>query len=238
MVTMYLMISFAVLAIDILLLRSNYSLSPCTFPLNGATTGSEPLTDALLYEPVPYRSALKENCTHVIVLRTRGDDVRVTGKVNIMEKIMVSRYFGRKQKLPELVDWMHNNVRTFNVCLWCKHWPLPDAMHTLNGFFAYIQYVISSTPALYSVRLLEMIAYFMYISILHVQYHKLIYAEDVLTLNEANRDTSEIQPGVPRLYGIAKAAGTRYVFNIYLTMDHIWAYLFVSFLRPHFCVSN
>lgn len=43
------------------------------------------------------------------------------------------------------------------------------------------------------------------------QYHKLIYAEDVLTLNEANRDTSEITPGVPRLYGIAKPAGTQSV---------------------------
>lgn len=45
-------------------------------------------------------------------------------------------------------------------------------------------------------------------SYIHLQqYHKLIYAEDVLTLNEANRDTSEITPGVPRLYGIAKPAG-------------------------------
>jgi hypothetical protein len=41
----------------------------------------------------------------------------------------------------------------------------------------------------------------------HVQYNKLIYAEDILVLNEANRDTSPIVSGVPRLYGIAKRAG-------------------------------
>jgi hypothetical protein len=72
---------------------------------------SEPLTDALVYEPVPYRSALRENCTHVVVLRTRGDGVRVTEKMSLLERVMLSRYFGRKQNLPELVDWMTNQVR-------------------------------------------------------------------------------------------------------------------------------
>lgn len=84
------------------------------------TEGSEPLADALLYEPVPYRSALKENCTHVIVLRTRADDERVTVKQGLLEKIMVSRFFGRKHNLPDLVDWMHNQAcdSGFNVCLY------------------------------------------------------------------------------------------------------------------------
>ena len=49
-----------------------------------------------------------------------------------MERMIMSRFFGRKHGLPELVDWMHN------------------------------------------------------------QYHKLIYAEDVLTINAANRDFSDI----------------------------------------------
>lgn len=44
-----------------------------------------------------------------------------------------------------------------------------------------------------------------------LQYNKLIYAEDVLRLNEANRDTSPIVEGVPRLYGIAKRAGEHIV---------------------------
>lgn len=107
----------------------------------------EPMTDALLYEPIPYRSALKENCTHVIALRTRGDDVNVIGKQSLMEKMIVRRFFSRKHGLPDMANWMTN------------------------------------------------------------QYHKLIYAEDVLILNEANRDYNPVRPGEPRLFGIAKPAG-------------------------------
>jgi hypothetical protein len=32
------------------------------------------LVDALIYEPMPYRSALEDGCTHVLVLRTWPDD--------------------------------------------------------------------------------------------------------------------------------------------------------------------
>ena len=69
------------------------------------------MTDALVYEPIPYRSALKENCTHVIVLRTRPDGVAVLGKTSLVERVMVSRFFGRKQHLPELVHWMNSQVK-------------------------------------------------------------------------------------------------------------------------------
>ena len=31
----------------------------------------EPLADALVYEPLPYRSAIKEGCTHIVVARSR-----------------------------------------------------------------------------------------------------------------------------------------------------------------------
>jgi hypothetical protein len=34
----------------------------------------------MLFEPIPYRSALREECTHVLVLRTRPDGVSVTGE--------------------------------------------------------------------------------------------------------------------------------------------------------------
>ena len=95
--------------------------------------GSEPMSDALVFEPIPYRSAVKENCTHVLVLRTRADGISVTAKMGIAEKMIMSRFFGRKQGLPELVNWMHK------------------------------------------------------------QYHKLIYAEDILILNRANHDFSEIK---------------------------------------------
>lgn len=94
--------------------------------------GSEPLSDALIFEPVPYRSALKDNCTHVLVLRTRADGTTVTAKMDFLEKLIMSRFFGRKLGLPDLVSWMHK------------------------------------------------------------QYHKLVYAEDVLFLNDANRDFTEV----------------------------------------------
>ena len=77
---------------------------------NELSTGSEPLSDALIFEPIPYRSAIKENCTHIIALRTRADDISVTVKMSVMEKMILARFFGRKQNLPELVDWMHNQV--------------------------------------------------------------------------------------------------------------------------------
>jgi hypothetical protein len=89
--------------------------------------GSEPYCDALVYEPVPYRSALRDNCTQILVLRTRPDDVSVTKPLTLTEKLIISRYFTQKMSLPSLADWMIN------------------------------------------------------------QHHKLIYAEDILRLNSANR---------------------------------------------------
>jgi len=35
-----------------------------------------PMVDALIYEPIPYRSAVNDGCTHVLVLRTWPDQVR------------------------------------------------------------------------------------------------------------------------------------------------------------------
>lgn len=75
--------------------------------------GSEPYADALIFEPLPYRSALKENCTHVIVLRTRSDNVRTTVKAGLIERTMTKRFFGNKQNLPSMVNWMHNQVQTW-----------------------------------------------------------------------------------------------------------------------------
>lgn len=75
-----------------------------------ASVEGEPMTDALLYEPIPYRSALRDNCTHIIALRTRADDVKVLTKISVIEKMIMSRFFGRKLGLQEMVHWMHNQV--------------------------------------------------------------------------------------------------------------------------------
>ena len=114
--------------------------------------GSEPMSDALIFEPLPYRSAVKENCTHVLILRTRADDLSVTVKMGTMEKMIMSRFFGRKLGLPHFVSWMHN------------------------------------------------------------QYHKLVYAEDVLVLNEANRDFSVGGPD-PKLFCLALPKGEQLIGN-------------------------
>lgn len=75
---------------------------------NNLTAGSEPLLDALIYEPIPYRSAVNENCTDILVLRTRPDNITVTGKAGLVTKLIGARFFGRKQGLPNLQKWMND----------------------------------------------------------------------------------------------------------------------------------
>ena len=40
----------------------------------------DPLVDALMAEPIPYRSAAEDGATHIIVLRTRPDPSPILGK--------------------------------------------------------------------------------------------------------------------------------------------------------------
>ena len=104
------------------------------------------MSDALIFEPLPYRSAIRDNCTHVIVLRTRADDQSVTVKMGTMEKMIMSRFFGRKLGLPHFVTWMTK------------------------------------------------------------QYHKLVYAEDVLILNDANKDFDD-SSSKPKIFCLALPPG-------------------------------
>jgi predicted acylesterase/phospholipase RssA len=62
----------------------------------------EPMADALIFEPLPYRSAIDEGCTHVLVVRSRPDGVEVTGKGGIFERLIFSRFFLRKNRLPNI----------------------------------------------------------------------------------------------------------------------------------------
>jgi predicted patatin/cPLA2 family phospholipase len=62
----------------------------------------EPMADALLYEPLPYRSAIKEGVTHVLIVRSRPDGVDVTGKGGIFERLIFRRFFLRKNHLPNI----------------------------------------------------------------------------------------------------------------------------------------
>ena len=55
-------------------LPSQCSFCLLLFPLSilNFFPGSEPMSDAVIFEPIPYRSALRENCTHIIAVRTRA----------------------------------------------------------------------------------------------------------------------------------------------------------------------
>lgn len=60
------------------------------------------LADALIYEPLPYRSAVTDGATHVIVLRTRADGTDVSGKPSVAERLIMKRFFIRKNKFPNI----------------------------------------------------------------------------------------------------------------------------------------
>lgn len=44
------------------------------------------------------------------VLVYAGDDVNVIGKQGLMEKMIVRRFFSRKHGLPDMANWMTNQV--------------------------------------------------------------------------------------------------------------------------------
>jgi len=69
----------------------------------------EPLADALIYEPLPYKTALAQGATHVVMLRSRPDGVDVTGKTSIFEKMILHRFFKRKNKLPDIYKYMRRH---------------------------------------------------------------------------------------------------------------------------------
>lgn len=124
--------------------------------------GSEPLSDALLFEPLPYRSALRDNCTHVVVFRSRADGISVTKKMSGVEKMIMRRFFGRKLKLPRIERWMIN------------------------------------------------------------QFHKLIYAEDILRINRDNRNYEPLDsPNAAKLYGVALPEGIEEVSRMETSRDVI-----------------
>lgn len=74
------------------------------------TSKYEPMADALVYEPLPYRSALAEGATHVVVCRSRPDGVDVTGKGGPIERLIFRRFFLRKNRLPRIFDYFNRQL--------------------------------------------------------------------------------------------------------------------------------
>eukprot|EP00522_Entomoneis_paludosa_P005910 CAMPEP_0172459880 /NCGR_PEP_ID=MMETSP1065-20121228/34512_1 /TAXON_ID=265537 /ORGANISM="Amphiprora paludosa, Strain CCMP125" /LENGTH=634 /DNA_ID=CAMNT_0013214725 /DNA_START=62 /DNA_END=1966 /DNA_ORIENTATION=- len=70
----------------------------------------EPMADALICEPLPYRSAIAEGCTHALVIRSRPDGVDVTGKSSFFENLIFRRFFLRKNKLPRMFEFFRKQL--------------------------------------------------------------------------------------------------------------------------------
>ena len=70
----------------------------------------EPLADALLFEPLPYRAAISEGATHIICLRSRPDGADVTGKSSIFEKLIIRRFLLRKNRLRKAYEYMKRHL--------------------------------------------------------------------------------------------------------------------------------
>lgn len=70
----------------------------------------EPMADALLFQPLPFHIAVAEGATHVICLRSRPDGVDVTGKSSFFERLIVQRFFLRKNKLKEAYEYMKKHL--------------------------------------------------------------------------------------------------------------------------------
>ncbi len=88
---------------------------------NADGEGYEPLADALLFSPIPYDSAILEGATHVICLRSNPDGVDVTGKTSFFEKLILRRFFLRKNNLRNIYRYMrkhlHKKVYAENVII-------------------------------------------------------------------------------------------------------------------------
>lgn len=62
--------------------------------------------DAMLYEPIPYRSAIAEGATHVLVLRTVPDGINIVRKQSIVEKFIARRFFCGQMRMPHMAEHM------------------------------------------------------------------------------------------------------------------------------------
>ena len=72
-----------------------------------SASGTSPMVDALIYEPIPYRSAIEEGCTHILVLRTWPDEQRLPESfLRIFERILAPICL---KHWPAVLDFMHRD---------------------------------------------------------------------------------------------------------------------------------
>lgn len=77
------------------------------------TTGKvSPCFDAFCFEPIPYRSAVKEGCTHVLDLCTRPENFDLKTKPGVYEQGVAPLYF-RSHGYPEVAEFFEKGGQQF-----------------------------------------------------------------------------------------------------------------------------
>jgi len=68
--------------------------------------------DSFVFEPIPYRSAVEEGATHVLVFRSRPYGCRMGTKPGLYEKIVAPMYF-RSHGLPHVGNYVKNGGQQY-----------------------------------------------------------------------------------------------------------------------------
>ena len=68
--------------------------------------------DAFCYEPIPYRSAVEEGASHVLVLKTRPDGSKIGTKPGLFEKVFAPMYFDTNN-MPQVADYFKNGGQQY-----------------------------------------------------------------------------------------------------------------------------
>ena len=89
-------------------LKSAHNINATLIASIADISGTEPIGDALLCEPIPYRSASAEGATHILVLRTRPDPCPVLGKGPGIYERFIARNFFIKYNQFNALHWILN----------------------------------------------------------------------------------------------------------------------------------
>ena len=98
------------------------------------TIGDETFADASLFEPIPYRTALAEGCTHVLVLRTRPFGAQVPRHGGLYERLVAAPEFRRFPAVREhLIRGGHHrlyrdDLRRLEDPQWQRHADVREAV--------------------------------------------------------------------------------------------------------------
>lgn len=79
-----------------------------SLPWRGPCEDTGGLVDALVYEPVPYRSALREGCTHVLVMRSKKDGKRMSPNGGFLDVDIGDLLYKRFAEKNELWNMLHH----------------------------------------------------------------------------------------------------------------------------------